>query len=79
VPPDAPAAVYIAHLRSMADHSQDISARVERLITLVHERHSIAAHEAAMTLLAATMRQSTHELSVPPGAGDARKHMVHCS
>ena len=56
VAPDAPAATYVEHLRAIADRSENVLARVERLIALVHDRHSTTAYNLAMNQLAGTIQ-----------------------
>jgi glycosyltransferase involved in cell wall biosynthesis len=56
VAPNARAANYIDHLRAIADRSEDVLARVERLIALVHDRHSANAFNLAMNRLTETIQ-----------------------
>ena len=56
VAPNAQAVNYIDHLRAIADRSEDVLARVERLIALVHDRHSSTTYNLAMNQLADTIR-----------------------
>lgn len=56
VAPSAPAAAYIGHLRTIAERSEDVLGRVERLIALVHDRHSANAFNLAMNQLAGKLQ-----------------------